>query len=149
MGIDTAPEEGQSKPILNQIRENFKWDNFNYALFFGLLPTAWDILSDYKFGTSQEAEGEETTAGLCYMFICMPTILSIHSAIASRASKEWGILKILFICLNPLTVFPFLAFVFFKQPRCALFPFHPCHQDTGGVSAHARDDRLLVERLDC
>ena len=48
MGTDSVSEEDQRMPILRQIRENFKWNNFWYAFFFGLLPTVWDIYSDYQ-----------------------------------------------------------------------------------------------------
>ena len=70
----------QSIPILGQISQNFTWENFYYAFFFGLLPTAWDISTDLQFGVSQEGQGEETTAGFCYMFICLPAIFSLIPA---------------------------------------------------------------------
>ena len=74
-------------PILSQIRQNFKWENFYYAFFFGLLPTAWDISTDIQFGLSQEGEGEETTAGFGYMFICLPAIFSLIPAHSCKKRK--------------------------------------------------------------
>ena len=57
IGTDSVPEEEQSVPILSQISQNFTWENFCYAFFFGLLPTAWDISTDILFGVSQEDQG--------------------------------------------------------------------------------------------
>ena len=54
---DSVSEEEQSVPILSQISQNFTWDHFCYAFFFGLLPTAWDVLTDIQFKVSQEYLG--------------------------------------------------------------------------------------------
>ena len=137
-----SEEEQMSVPILSQISQNFNWENFCYAFFFGLLPTAWDIWTDIQFGVSQEGQGEETTAGFCYMFICLPAILSIIPAVVSRVYKEWGkvaestlmaALYILFVCLVSVTVSSAMAFAFVMQPTVFKYPALLCSLFTLGV----------------
>ena len=53
LAADSVSEEDERIPILRQISENFTWDNFCYAFFLGLLPTAWDILTDFQFGVRE------------------------------------------------------------------------------------------------
>ena len=139
---DSVSEEEQSVPILSQISQNFTWDHFCYAFFFGLLPTAWDIWTDIQFGVSQEGQGEETTAGFCYMFICLPAIFSIIPAVVSRVYKEWGkvaestlmaALYILFVCLVSVTVTSAMAFAFVMQPTVFKYPALLCSLFTLGV----------------
>ena len=137
-----SEEEQMSVPILSQISQNFNWENFCYAFFFGLLPTAWDIWTDIQFGVSQEGQGEETTAGFCYMFICLPAIFSIIPAVVSRVYKEWGkvaestlmaALYILFVCLVSVTVTSAMAFAFVMQPTVFKYPALLCSLFTLGV----------------
>ena len=140
---DSVSEEEQMVvPILSQISQNFNWENFCYAFFFGLLPTAWDIWTDIQFGVSQEGQGEETTAGFCYMFICLPAIFSIIPAVVSRVYKEWGkvaestlmaALYILFVCLVSVTVSSAMAFAFVMQPTVFKYPALLCSLFTLGV----------------
>ena len=88
--LELPKQSEQSAPIFSQISQNFSWENFYYAFFLGLLPTAWDIWTDVQFGLSQEADGEEMTAGFCYMFICLPALSILLPALVSRVQKEWG-----------------------------------------------------------
>ena len=132
----------QSIPILGQISQNFTWENFYYAFFFGLLPTAWDISTDLQFGVSQEDQGEETTAGFCYMFICLPAIFSLIPAFVSRVQNGWGkvaestlmgVLYLLFVCLISVTITSAMAFAFAKQPTIFKYPALLCSLFTLGV----------------
>ena len=132
----------QSIPILGQISQNFTWENFYYAFFFGLLPTAWDISTDLQFGVSQEGQGEETTAGFCYMFICLPAIFSLIPAVVSRVQNVWGkvaestlmgVLYLLFVCLVSVTITSAMAFAFAKQPTIFKYPALVCSLFTLGV----------------
>ena len=141
---EPEPEPGpeQGVPIFSQIKQNFKWDNFYYAFFFGLLPTVWDIWSDIEFGLSQEEEGEETTAGFCYIFICLPPIFGPLPAVISRLQKEWGrvaestllgVLFLLLVCLIFVTITSAMAFAFVKQPIIFKYPALLCSLFTLGV----------------
>ena len=139
----SVSEETQiSVPILSQIDQNFKWENFYYAFFFGLLPTAWDISTDIQFGLSQESQGEETTAGFGYMFICLPAIFSLIPAVVTRVQKEWdkvsqstltGVFYLLFVCLSFVTITSAMAFAFVKQPTIFKYPALLCSLFTLGV----------------
>ena len=76
MSEAATAEEEQAVPIHSRIRQSFTWEKFFYAFFLGLLPTGWDVATDIHFGLAQEDEGELTTAGFCYMFICFPVIFT-------------------------------------------------------------------------
>ena len=41
-------EDVETEGIL-EVEKTFDWDELLYALFFGLLPSAFDILSDFRF----------------------------------------------------------------------------------------------------
>ena len=123
------------------MRQNFKWENFFYAFFFGLLPTAWDVSTDILFGLSQESQGEETTAGFGYMFICLPAIFTLIPAVVSRVHKKWdmaettvtGIFSLLLVCLSFVTITSAMAFAFVRQPTVFKYPALLCSLFTIGV----------------
>ena len=121
---EVTPLEQATPTILSQIHENFTWDNFYYAFFFGLLPTAWDISTDIQFGMSQEAEREETTAGFCYMFICLPPIFGLLiPAFSRRLQKDWSHLL---TCLISIVITSVMAFAIVKQPIIFKYPALIC-----------------------
>ena len=58
---------------LDSIYEAFSWNNFFYNLLFGLLPSALDILTDFRFASILDKSGQNTvTVGLAYAIILMP-----------------------------------------------------------------------------
>ena len=59
--------------FIAQAREAFSWNNFFYNLLFGLLPSALDILTDFRFASILDKRGQNTvTVGLAYVIILMP-----------------------------------------------------------------------------
>ena len=91
---------------------------------------------------SQEGEGEETTAGFCYMFICLPAIFSVIPAVVSRVQSVWGkvaestlmgVLYLLFVCLISVSITSAMAFAFFNQPTIFKYPALLCSLFTLGV----------------
>ena len=139
-------EEGETQTVLahiNLIRQSFTWGKFFFAFSFGFLPTAWDIFSDFEFGESQEAQGEWTTAGLCYMFICLPPIITmLLPVLVSRVQKHWGevadstlfsVLYVLIVCLIAVAISSAMAFAFANQPTVFKFPALLCSAMAVGV----------------
>ena len=48
---ESKSEEGEDVETEGflEVEKTFDWDELLYALFFGLLPSAFDILSDFRF----------------------------------------------------------------------------------------------------
>ena len=64
----------------------FSWDNFFYAIIFGLAPTSWDVISDGLFAKRLTGDKDNQSAGLCYLFVVMP----ITSARSTKLSAEYS-----------------------------------------------------------
>ena len=64
----------QLKTWLEETKECFNWDDFFFALIFGLAPTAWDMYTDLKLAAHLHETENAHAAGLCYVFICLPGI---------------------------------------------------------------------------
>ena len=62
---------------IKKMQDIFKWNNFWYNLFLNLIPSAWDMISDFMFGLSLEESDKEETAGICYGFIILPIYYQI------------------------------------------------------------------------
>ena len=58
--------------IPDDIRNSFNWNDFLYSFTFGFLPTAWDVYTDISLGTKLQAQEDVYSAGLCWMFVCLP-----------------------------------------------------------------------------
>ena len=130
---EAAPaEEEQAVPILSRIRESFTWEKFFYAFFLGLLPTGWDVATDIHFGLAQEEEGELTTAGFCYMFICFPVIFTFFfPALGTWMHREWSkvtkttLLSFVYLitfCLLCIAIDSALLFAFVNHPTIFKYP---------------------------
>ena len=63
-----------------ETKEKFNMNDFSYCLVLGLLPTAWDINTDFDLGDDLDSTEDSITAGLCYYFISLPAILLLKEA---------------------------------------------------------------------
>ena len=63
---------------LNEWRTHFTWFNALNAFIFGLVPSIWDVVSDYMYA---ETWGDETyffnLKALNYFFICLPVLMLV------------------------------------------------------------------------
>ena len=66
-GVSTEDEGFNIDNLKAKIYSAFSWDNFFYAIIFGLGPTAWDVFSDLRFGHHLTEAGDIHSAGLCYL----------------------------------------------------------------------------------
>ena len=57
-----------------ETKGHFNWDDFFFNLIFGLAPTAWDMYTDLELASHLLESENAHTAGLCYVFICLPGI---------------------------------------------------------------------------
>ena len=48
--IEEQEKDGTREPFWNKWKKAFSWNDFFYAIIFGLGPTSWDVLSDLRFG---------------------------------------------------------------------------------------------------
>ena len=69
-------------------RMAFCWSDFFYSIIFGLGPTAWDVLSDLKFGWSMARAGDPSSAGLCYLFTALPGFFFLQEVIMLHIFKD-------------------------------------------------------------
>ena len=74
--------------VLKQWRLAFCWNDFSYSIIFGLGPTAWDVISDLRFGWSMTKAGDPSSAGLCYLFTTLPGFFFLQEVIMLHAFKE-------------------------------------------------------------
>ena len=144
--VETEEEEEEEQTafaLLAEIRQSFTWGKFFFAFFLGFLPTAWDVFTDIEFGMNQEMMGEETSAGLCYMFICLPPIFTVLlPALVSMVLKQWGkvadstlwsILYVLTVCVIAVLITSAMAFAFATHPTIFKYPAILCSVFTLGI----------------
>ena len=79
--IARSEVDGDEITLSNRIRfwfketkGHFNWDDFFFNLIFGLAPTAWDMYTDLELASHLLESENAHTAGLCYVFICLPGI---------------------------------------------------------------------------
>ena len=87
---EEAEEEDDTtgESVLKQWRLAFCWNDFFYSIIFGLGPTAWDVISDLRFGWSMRKAGDPSSAGLCYLFTTLPGFFFLQEVIILSAFKE-------------------------------------------------------------
>ena len=120
---DSDPEnpardtEQETKPLglLKSWKAAFNWDDFLYSLILGFLPTAWDVLSDLQIASQLKEEVDVETAGLSYLFVCLPGITLLFDLFSSRLTKNCssGVVvlfnSILFTCTAGALILCFLS----------------------------------------
>ena len=73
--IETGNEEDLSWKSV------FNWDDFGYCLISGFVPTAWDVFSDINVAFYLEENDDVTSAGLIYMFVCLPGLQMLNEVL--------------------------------------------------------------------
>ena len=110
---------------IKQFRTYFTWTGFFYFLVLGLLPTAWDIQTDLTLGSTLTQLEDEYTAGLCYIFICLPGIHILHSVLVQNLRWRFGLTDkssfvLMFVLGLGLTTAVFACF--WIRPHSFAFP---------------------------
>ena len=62
---------------IGDYRKNFSGKKCCTAIIFGLLPTLWDVFSDYLYAE----ENQSTHGGFVYCFLCLPTLMILLNAV--------------------------------------------------------------------
>ena len=65
-------------------RSQFSWSGLVTAILLGLVPSGWDIGSDYEFADENNKSGREGVTYLTYLFISMPGRASYTLLIPQR-----------------------------------------------------------------
>ena len=89
-GLRTEDQEVTVENLKTKVFNAFSWDNFFYAIVFGLCPTAWDVFSDLRFGKRLTEAGDVQSAGLCYLFVNIPGLFCFQDIVLQAISKRWG-----------------------------------------------------------
>ena len=80
-------------------KKAFNWDDFFYSLILGLIPTAWDVISDCLFGAALEQSGNIITAGFCYFLICLPGLFFFFEFLLHNMKQTFSITQNIFVFL--------------------------------------------------
>jgi hypothetical protein len=73
----TANKPTKAQSVLayaKKLSADWNWKDFFYAFIFGFLPTAWDGCTDIALGKSLQNQNDLHSAGLCWMFVCLPPV---------------------------------------------------------------------------
>jgi hypothetical protein len=62
-------------------REEFTWTGCIAPTLLGFAPSAFDIVTDYRFGGMLKEKGEILYEGLVYYFICQPVVILLLTSI--------------------------------------------------------------------
>ena len=76
----------------------FNWDDFGYSLILGFAPTTWDVFSDLRIAETLEDSGDIYSAGLSYLFVCLPGLHMINETLGEKLS-DYSTALVLFINL--------------------------------------------------
>ena len=83
-----ARQETEPLGLLKRCQTAFNWDDFFYSFILGFLPTAWDVFSDLGIALQLKEEVDVETAGLSYLFVCLPGITPLFNLFSSKLSKQ-------------------------------------------------------------
>ena len=86
--LTVEEEEEIGETVWKKWRMAFCWSDFFYSIIFGLGPTAWDVLSDLRFGWSMAKAGDPSSAGLCYLFTTLPGFFFLQEVIMLHMFKD-------------------------------------------------------------
>ena len=103
-------------------KESFSWNDFFYSIIFGLGPTAWDVISDLKFGWSL-SQSDRSSAGLCYLFITIPGVFFLQEVVLVHILKDCSSkMTTLVYVLSALVGTSAMAYGFCVEPLIFYFP---------------------------
>ena len=103
-------------------KASFSWNDFFYSIIFGLGPTAWDVISDLRFGWSL-SKSDRSSAGLCYLFITIPGVFFLQEVVLVHILKDCSSkMTTLVYVLSALVATSAMAYGFCVEPLIFYFP---------------------------
>jgi hypothetical protein len=105
--------------FFQQATEAFNWDDFFFALIFGLIPSVLDIKSDYYFAS--QIIKSQVTAGLSYAIISMPLFSFLFLTIGNHSGQ---LMHFALLCFAGLFLLAGLSILLF-YPAALNLLFYP------------------------
>ena len=119
---ETEPE-AESLGLLQSWQDAFTWDEFFYSVTLGFLPTAWDVFSDLTIASKLKIEVGIETAGLSYLFVCLPGITLLLDLFSIRLTKSCSSAVVLVVYSTLFTgTAAALIFCFLWDPLLLEYP---------------------------
>ena len=121
--IEEEEDDGTRECVWKKWKKAFSWNDFFYAIIFGLGPTSWDVLSDLRFGWNLADSGDLSSAGLCYLFITIPGVFFLQEVILVHIFKDCSpkVNTIAYIASGFLGIGA-MAFGFYAKPLLFQYP---------------------------
>ena len=121
--VEEEEDDGTRESLWKKWKKAFSWNDFFYAIIFGLGPTSWDVLSDLRFGWNLARSGDLSSAGLCYLFITIPGVFFLQEVILVHIFKDCSpkVNTIAYIASGFLGIGA-MAFGFYAKPLLFQYP---------------------------
>ena len=85
--LDSLGEEIGDEEDINW-KSAFNLDDFGYCLLSGFVPTAWDVFSDIEVALVLAEDGYTNSAGLVYVFICLPGVYALNEVLSGYIAEK-------------------------------------------------------------
>ena len=120
---DMEEEETEPLSLFKSCEAAFNWNDFFYSFILGFLPTVWDVFSDIRIASQLKVEVDDETAGLSYLFICLPGITILFDLFSSRLTRNCssGVVIVVTFILFSCTAGA-LTLCFFSDPLLLKYP---------------------------
>ena len=120
--LDSLGEEIGDEEDINW-RSAFNLDDFGYCLLSGFVPTAWDVFSDIEVALVLAEDGYTNSAGLVYVFICLPGVYALNEVLSGYiAGKCQGGIVLVANLSFAISVLLGMVGAFYVDPLSLKFP---------------------------
>ena len=120
--LDSLGEEIGDEEDINW-KSAFNLDDFVYCLLSGFVPTAWDVFSDIEVALVLAEDGYTNSAGLVYVFICLPGVYALNEVLSGYiAGKCQGGIVLVANLSFAISVLLGIVGAFYVDPLSFKFP---------------------------
>ena len=120
--LDVERDDAGETSAWKKWKASFSWNDFFYSIIFGLGPTAWDVISDLRFGWSL-SRSDRQSAGLCYLFITIPGVFFLQEVVLVHILKDCSSkMTTILYALSALVATSAMAYGFCVEPLIFYFP---------------------------
>ena len=103
---------------------SFNWEDFGYCLISGFAPTAWDVISDINVAFYLEENGDVTSSGLIYVFVCLPGVYMVSDLLSEYIKEKCqdGVLVLLVNLASSIFLTASMTAAFYMEPLSFKYP---------------------------